>query len=416
MAESSLCEAALMEGPTMRTLFLTERVPRSCRLGPADAAFLLAHHAGHLQLSPTSRRHGYRLIARGRVGVLTAPGCRLVIRPKIPLDNLYCLLDPAAPVPAVADRVTACTGLEVLDFLAGQLAARTLAYARTGLRRAYRELTCQGPVLQGRLDLPAQLRQPPTRQDQLHSCFEDFTPDIPFNQLLKTTLRRLGDSGLAASSIQAALRLAGDSLEGVTPSLPVPVDWPCLRAGALTPSQQLLLDLCELLLQGLTPGEAAGPTPAPAFLLDLERAWERHVSRLVVEAFAGTDYPVSVQQPRQAARTEAGPPLVMQPDLTVEGAAATLLVVDAKWKRPGRHAATPDLYQVLAYAAALGAPAAVLVYPGRRDRCRLYRLAHAPRRLALCTVRVEGTPAQGQRSARRLGRALRAWASAAQRL
>jgi 5-methylcytosine-specific restriction enzyme subunit McrC len=396
-----------MGGGTPRTLFLTERIPALCRLHPADVAFLAGHHATHVELVPAGRRHVYRLTPRGRVGVLVAPRCRLVIRPKIPLDNLFFLLDPTAPVPAAPDRAAGMPGHEVLDFLAGQLAGRLALAAAGGLHRGYREQAEQGPFLHGPLDLASQLRQAPARKDQLHCRVDDFTADVPCNQVLRATVERLLASPLPGEGVRALLRAALARLQGVQALVPSQEQWQRLRAGRLPQGYGLLLDLCGLLLEGLAPGVAAGPLPAPAFLLDLERAWERHVSRAAVDAFAGTACLVSVQQTREVARDGSGRPLVMRPDVAVGRDGRTLLVIDAKWKRTrDRAAATDDLYQVLAYAAALGAAAAVLVYPGRRDRSREYRWAHTPVRLEVRTLRVRGTRAECAESARRLGRAL----------
>src|SRR5579862_3793877 len=80
--------------PSDTTVRLRERVPRCVRLAPEDAAFLLTHHRSHLEVMPTTRRHVHRLTALGYVGVIAAPRCRLVLRPKIPLANLFHLLDP----------------------------------------------------------------------------------------------------------------------------------------------------------------------------------------------------------------------------------------------------------------------------------------------------------------------------------
>src|SRR5207245_1817932 len=144
-----------------------------------------------LQITPTGRRHHYRLLPRGVVGVIVAPTCRLVIAPKIPLPNLFFLLDPTQPLPSQPDHVAATPNLAVLDFLAGQLAQRLQERAAAGLHRAYVEKAEQGSHLQGRLDLPAQLRQGPGRKDQLHSRYEDLTADLPCNGIPRAVAERL---------------------------------------------------------------------------------------------------------------------------------------------------------------------------------------------------------------------------------
>jgi 5-methylcytosine-specific restriction enzyme subunit McrC len=389
-----------------RTLFLTERIPHRCRLRPADVAFLIAHHRTHLELAPTGRRHLYRLTPGGYAGVVAAPGCRLVIRPKITLDNLFFLLDPAVPVSAAPDRTATAPGGEVLDFLAGQFACRLAERTAAGLHRGYREQREERPYLHGCLDVPAQLRQAPGRKEQLHCLFDDFTSDLPCNRVLRATAECLLSSPFVGDGVRAALRRSLAGLEGVPAALPAAEEWQRLSADRLPADYPPLLDLCRLLLDGLAPAEAPGPTPAPAFLLDMERVWERHVTRAVVESCGLAGCGVSVQVAHAVGRDDRGRAVVMRPDATVDRAGRPVVVVDAKWKRPGKGAAADDLYQVLAYCMALGVERAVLVYPGRRDRVRAYAFESCPLRVSVRTLRVEGGREACARSARRLGRSL----------
>ncbi|HTU19466.1 MAG TPA: hypothetical protein VMG10_15505 [Gemmataceae bacterium] len=392
-----------------RTLFLTERLPREVRLAPVDVAFLLEHHRGHLEVLTTGRRDRYRLTALGCAGVVTAPTCRFVIRPKIPLVNVFAMLDPLADVHAEGDSIAPRTGTETLDFLAGQLARRMAEHIAAGLHRAYRECREQGTVLHGRLDLPAQLREAPGRKDQLHSQYDELSADVPCNQAVRTTAESLLASPLLGTEVRAALRQALAGFEGVS-SVPLsPRLWEMIASGPIPTEYRRLLDLCRLLADSLTLGDAAGPIPSPSFLLDLERVFERHVTRGVVEAFASSrTHTVAVQKTHTV--TEPTPyqqDVTMRPDLTIDRVARTLLVVDAKWKRWTGNAETSDLYQVLAYGTALGAEVVMLVYPGKRWRCREYRFTHTTLRLRVCSLRVGGTREECLRSVRRLARALK---------
>ncbi len=390
-----------------RTVVLTERVPHVCRLAPADVAFLLRHHRGRVEVVPTGRRRRYRLTSAGYAGVVVAPSCRLVIRPKVPLDNLFALLDPAAPLPSADDRVTPVPGAEALEFLAARLAQRMAERAAAGLHRAYAERAEQGPFLQGRLDLPAQMREAPGRKEQLHSLRDDLSADVPCNQVPKATAERLLTSPLVGEAVRAELRQALARFTGVTPVAAEPGAVAALPApGAYRP----LLDLSGLLLAGLAPGEAAGDAGAPAFLLDMEQAFEGYLTRGVVGSFARSKrVTVEAQATRTVSRPAAGQPdVTMRPDLLIGSEGRPALAVDAKWKRPPKGAlVTADLYQVLAYCTALGLGRGVLVYPGRRDRAWEYEFPHTPIRVAVHTLRVAGPRQACARSLRRLARSLR---------
>ncbi len=394
---------------SLRTLILTERAPRIARLTPSDVAFLLEYHRGHVELAPTGRRDRFRLTALGCAGVLVAPMCRIIIRPKIPLVNVFAMLDPLAAVPTVMDAITPRTGTEVLEFLAGQLAQRLAERVAAGLHRTYRKQREQGTVLHGRLDLPAQLREAPGRKDQLHSQYDELSADVPCNQAVKATAEYLLASPLLGAEVRAALRTVLAGFMGVS-SVPLSARlWETIAAERLPAEYRSLLDLCRLLADSLMPGGAAGPTPAPSFLLDMERVFERHVTRGVVDGFADSrNHTVGVQVTHTVNQPIAQQPdLTMRPDLTIDRDGRTLLVVDAKWKRFPGNAETADLYQMLAYGTALGAEGVVLVYPGRKWRTGEYRFRHTPLRLTMCTLRVGGSREACLRSVRRLARALK---------
>ncbi len=386
-----------------------ERQPHIARLAPDDVAFLLEHHRGRLEVLPTGRRGRYRLNALGCVGVLIAPTCRFVIRPKIPLANVFAMLDPLAAVPAESDRITPETGTEALDFLAGQLARHMAERVTAGLHRAYREQHEQGAVLHGRIDLPAQMRETPGRKDLLHSQYDDLSVDLPCNRAVKSTAEALLASQLLGAEVATALRQALAGFVSVSSeSLSLRL-WDAVEAERLPAEYRPLLDLCRLLADSLTLKDAAGKMPAPSFLLDLERVFEMHVTRGIVEAFAQSkSHTVAVQATHTVNEPVAElADLTMRPDVTIDRDGRTVLVVDAKWKRLPKSAETTDLYQAVAYGTMLGADGVVLVYPGNKRSIREYRFTHTPLRLMICTLPVGGTRQACLRSARRLGQMLK---------
>lgn len=394
--------------PQPRTLTLIERRPLVTRLAPVDVAFLLEHHRAHLEVLPTGRRDCYRLTALGCVGVLVAPTCRFVIRPKIPLVNVFAMLDPLADVPSKDDRIAPEMGLESLEFLAGQLARCMAERVAAGLHRAYQQRIEHGTVLHGSLDLPAQLREAPGRKDQLHSQYDELSADLSCNRIVKATAEMLSASSLLSAEVRAALRQALTGFEGVS-SVPMSSRlWDECHAGPFPAEYRPMLDLCRLLADSLALNDAAGNTSAPSFLLDLQRVFEMYVTRGIVEAFAQCpNYRIGVQVAHTVNEACADQPdITMRPDLTIDCDGRTALVIDAKWKRLPRHAETTDLYQVLAYGGALGAEGVVLVYPGRRWSIREYRLTRSPLRLMICALQVGGTRENCLRSVRRLARLL----------
>jgi 5-methylcytosine-specific restriction enzyme subunit McrC len=348
------------------------------------------------------------------VGVIVAPHCRLIIRPKLPLTSLFHLLDPAAPLPVFADATTPEPGTAALEFLASRLAGLMTERAAAGLHRGYSERADQGPFLQGRLDVAAQIADPSGRKDQLHRRYEEFSVDVPCNQATRATAERLLLSPLLPDGVKTSLRRALQDFAAVS-SVPLSLDlFAAAEPDRLTESYRPLLALCRLLADSLDPGEAAGDAACPAFLIDMEGVFERYVTDGVLGAFeTSRRHRVEVQPLFTVSPPMTGQPgISMRPDVLIRDESGPVLVIDAKWKRLQRSALpTSDLYQVLAYGGALGVPRLALVYPGQRNRIWEYAFVGGPVQLRVIALNVVGTRERCERSRQALGRRLLAWAN-----
>jgi 5-methylcytosine-specific restriction enzyme subunit McrC len=391
------------------TLHLIERRSRLCRLAPYEVDWLVTHHPTALAILPTSRRHVYRVTPAGVAGVIVMPHRRIVISSKVPLRNLL-MLDPLDELPTDRDKVGPDNGREVIDLLAGQLALRMSDRAAAGLHRAYRETAAQGAYLVGRLDIAEQLRHASRGKEQIHSRRDDLSDDVLCNQIPRCVAVRLLASGLLGTATQD--KVAG----ALTPfahleEVPLTSDVAAHLLRDRVPAEYgPLLDLCRLLIDSLSPSAIAGAVPAPAFLLPLERLFERYLTRAVQDTFAGDDtVQVRAQEESAIGETMPGQPVVhVRPDIRIDRDGRVLLVVDAKWKRlPTTAVLTEDFYQAIAYCTVLGASRAVLVYPGRRRRVWEYTFGHTSARMQVRTLNVSGRAEQCRRGRRRMGAELR---------
>jgi 5-methylcytosine-specific restriction enzyme subunit McrC len=238
-----------------------------------------------------------------------------------------------------------------------------------------------------------------------------FTADVLCNRAARSAAETALASPLLRDetrpTLQAALRGFAD-----VQTMPLTPDvWAALDAAPN--AYRPLLDLGRLLADSLTPGEATGDVPGPAFLLNLEQVFEQFLTRLLTNAVETNEkrrarYRVVPQPLIRASVPVAGQPdLNVRPDVLLFRDGAARRVIDAKWKRLGP---TPliaaDVYQMLAYCSALDVPRAVLVYPGRRDRAWRYDLERGDCRVVVTTMRVVGDREALNRSTRRLTRFL----------
>ncbi|QDU19123.1 McrC family protein [Urbifossiella limnaea] len=361
---------------TRRTVVLVERRTRAVRLRPADAAFLRDQFAGVVEVNPGGTADRVRLTARGVVGTIDAPHVRLTIRPKLPWPNLRLLLG--------LEHFAACGAAppdaELFAVLATEFAERLRAVAAAGLVRGYHDADHAAPYLRGRLRTADQLRDAAARAfpTTFHVTESAFDLDAPWNQIPKSVADAVATHPALPAPVRAEVRAAAAPLEGVTAVMPTDSVFDAAarepRAGAYTS----LLALCRTLGDGLA---AADGTPGGgAFLIDLGRAFERHLATGLADRLAA-GWSVEAHAGFAVGDT------VLRPDVLVQRRGEPRWVLDAKWKRPGPDAA--DLHQVLAYAAVTGAPRAALVYPGRRFARKV--LQAGARTVALVRLPVVGT-------------------------
>jgi 5-methylcytosine-specific restriction enzyme subunit McrC len=383
---------------TLRTLRLTEYRPREVRLRRVDVDALLATR-GAIEITPTCQRHRYRITAQGVAGVLLTPNLRVVIRPKIPKANLFLLLDPDAPPDLLTDMSEDEPGSEAIDFLARRLADVMRARGAAGLHRGYVETSDRQPFLQGRLDVAAQARESASGRTKFHVTRDEFCADTAMHRLTKATAEAVVSSQLISPAVRYALRLAISAYADVTS---LPLDLAALDS-LTAEADRPLVDLCRLLARGLQPGELAGEIAGPAFLLDMERVFERYVER-GLQANLPTD---TLEAQREFVYHSPVPPgqpsLIGRPDLVIRRDGKVRSILDAKWKSLDGPPPAPDVHQAIAYAAALGCRDVRLVYPGRRWTSWNYDLV-GPTTLSIHTLRVVGRRDACQQSLEQLAR------------
>jgi 5-methylcytosine-specific restriction endonuclease McrBC regulatory subunit McrC len=140
------------------------------------------------------------------------------------------------------------------------------------------------------------------------------------------------------------------------------------------------------------------------FLFDMERLFERYVTlglqRLLADSDASVDAQPIVRWHEYAA---SQPELNLRPDVVIRSKSGHS-VIEVKWKEFTGQPEADDLHQIVAYAGALKARHAVLVYPGRRHQTRSYRMHSGTTQVQFTTLRMTGSQEQCERSLRRLAR------------
>ena len=318
----------------------------------------------------------------GWVGFIPlSPTLILALRPKVPLQNLFGMLEYAyqTELKKLGDDKALIECADLKEFytrLAHVLARRVLDRERKGLHRAYVGRCERLPVVAGRPDIQRSLSRPWDIQLECH--FEEHTPDVEDNQVLAWTLRRIAQSGLCTGQSSAAVRHAWRGLQGSVTLRSFSAD-ECLGRiyHRLNRDYEVLHALCRFFLENSGPAHSSGGHTFFPFLINMEQLFERFVAEwlrkhLPLECELREQCHVSLSEQERLQ-------FIIDLVLCDRRTRKPLCVLDTKYKKEEDGTASDDIAQVMAYAATQGCNKAVLIYPSGQPKS-LTKLGHNVRR------------------------------------
>ncbi len=266
--------------------------------------------------------------------------------------NLLKRLPTDQPLPA--------EGADLLELVALLLVEETKWLLRNGLLRDYRHVEDGLPTLRGRLRYRDQMLRRYGQLQTLDCSFDEYDGDVVENQLLAAALhavrRRVAGDDLRAAAMQ--LTATFDSVCTVRRTDP---DWYEQRIvyGRRNGGYRAAHELALLILRGCAFDDHQGPVKqSHAFMVDMNKVFERFLTRLLQDAVAGTDIECRAQSSlaRVIMDDRTGKPYTpLRPDLVIEQRSTGRAVpVDIKYKLYAeRQVSTSDIYQLFVYAYAL---------------------------------------------------------------
>jgi 5-methylcytosine-specific restriction enzyme subunit McrC len=328
-------------------------------LSPGGARLLADLAGSRLTIGVGSTPGTWSLSASSHVGAFVTPEIELLVRPKVPMHNLFQMLDVGLRT-ATFDRNTFSFGSDrsLLAAIA-ELFARSIERAvGTGLVRSYRAEHERLFTLRGRVDVGALTRRPGLPAP-IPCTFDEYTADILENRALKAALRRLlrvpGVRPMARRSLSHTLARFEEVAEvGVDPEAIDGIVFTRLNRHYRNP-----LRLASLILRNLSLIDRVGSDDASAFTVDMNIVFQDWVTDRLQRHLRGQLRVVSEPTEYLGVKRQ----VVMYPDLTFFAGDQLVYVGDVKYKITGSGLArNPDYYQLLAYATALGLPEGVLIY------------------------------------------------------
>ncbi|MCW5716755.1 MAG: restriction endonuclease [Bauldia sp.] len=318
------------------------------------------------------------------VGVVAAGDAACEILPKVDRDapgdavalrrQLIRMLDIAHDVPIADDAATALDTQNdtLLEILIRRFTTLLESALGQGVPRAYVPHAEDLPNLRGRLDVLRQFTTLAASPQRLASRYDEFSADIPLNQLMRAAVLILRHRARQGSTQRrlAELAFVYADISPVSPSRLVAHKFVSDRHNA---RWMALIRLAKLIVGGRFQSTAQGPDDGFALLFDMNVLFERYVTNLLRPIADERRWDMRAQSGgRECLYPEdlAKPVFDTLPDIQLLTGDAVDVIIDTKWKRLRDRGANAkmdvdqaDIYQMIAYASLYRCERLVLIYP-----------------------------------------------------
>ncbi len=276
------------------------------------------------------------------VGVLETPcGLQLEILPKHIRSvsgvesSRKLLLKMLAVLTGVKPRVGEMADIALLrrplsEWVARQFLEQMDYLVKRGVKFDYREVAEELPYVRGRINLPAQIRQPAGREHKLQVIHDVFLADGPENRLLRSALRRIALSTRDAENWRLARELGARTAE-VPESTEIATDFRRWRTGRLLAHYAGIRPWCSLVLGEHMPLAQLGPQRGITMLFPMETLFEQYVTLKLRSRLAPGLQLTSQSSLHSLCWHDNRPMFQLQPDIVVSGHGKRW-VLDVKWK------------------------------------------------------------------------------------
>ena len=349
-----------------------------------------------IDISPTPTRGLWDLRPGSKVGVVRLPDLTVEIRPKLPIDRVLFLISFALDrLEIPGDIVDLAQPPDLVEAMVQIFHAAVRQATGRGLLQGYRTYEETLNVVRGRIRIEDQLRRRFGIAVPIEVRYDEFTPDIQPNRLLKAAVRRLAwlpHRSPVSRRLLSAMRAVFVNVSNVEYHA---ANLPDIPINPLNAHYKPALALAEIILRSGTVELAAGKVESASFLIDMNQVFEDFVVVGLREALRLTPYAFPQGARDHPLCLDANRRVRLEPDISWWQGDQCVFVGDAKYKRTTAHGAhNPDIYQVLAYAVAAGLPGALLIYAHGEGDPVVYDIPSRGERIKIevAVLDLRGTP------------------------
>ncbi len=330
----------------------------------------------------------YELTPGSTIGALQFGDLSLLITPKIRIDQVLSMACYAMGAFKLQEGLFSYPEEYALpDVLALALGkAARQAFAR-GLYHGY--VTQEEALLsvRGRIMFAEQIRRRYGTPLPVEVRYDEFTDDIPHNQLVKAAARRLSRMRLRSRDAWIGLGWIGAMLDNVSLVEYPPRSVPDVTFTRLNEHYRTVVGLARLILQHTAFESGRDEVRASGFLMNMNVVFEEFVTTALREGLG-----LSQREFRKGSidSLDTAGNIKLEPDLTWWRGQKCVFVGDAKYKDISyRQMPNADIYQLLAYCTAADLPGGMLIYAKGEGRPGTYHVRHLGKRLEVQSIDLE---------------------------
>ena len=357
----------------------------------------LQRSAASVDISPASSDGRWDLRPGSKIGVIRLPDLTVEIRPKLPIDRVLFLISYTLDrLNLPGDVVNLAQPPDLVEAMVRIFHDAVRRATGRGLLQGYQTREETLNVVRGRIRIEEQLRRRFGIAVPIEVRYDEFTPDIEPNRLLKAAVRRLAWLPQRSPNSRRRLSAMRAVFANVSTVEYRPTHLPEVPVTPLNAHYQPALALARLILQSGAVELAAGNVESASFLIDMNQVFEDFVVVALREALSLTEYTFPQEGRGHDLCLDEGRDIRLKPDISWWQGDRCVFVGDAKYKRTTVHGAqNHDIYQALAYALAAGLPSALLIYAhDDQDRVErvIYDIREARKRIEVDVLDLSGQP------------------------
>lgn len=354
----------------------------------------------------------YTITGGSLVGVVRVGDLTVELRPKVGIAPVLFLLsydlDPRA---WREPRAQVVRDMNLAEAIVPLFARAAQAALRPGLLHGYRTREDTLATVRGRIRMADQMRARTGLPMPVELVYDEFTPDILENRLLRSAVDVLGRLRLRHQSSRRALARLHQQLNGVASLLVDSREVPEPVWTRLNERYRPAVSLARLIVTTTGLEAQAGGEDASAFVVDMNDVFERFVRAALREQLRLDAKAFPAASRGHTLYLDTGRFIELKPDLSWWDAGHCVFAGDCKYKRTVGTVPNADIYQMLAYLTALQLPEGLLIYPAGEDVPPELVIKRASKRVHVRALDVSRPPAQLMHDVRSLAQLVREMAA-----